>query len=180
MYWGPAEHFHWVHQWMKVNKCGSVDKTWIGHNNLSSLKFPKVWATSHGRFLWNLGSLSHPPRFSLEWNPQLSGVASSQIHRLPPGRTQLSFWDGFLGSPRHGNKNEDVFQALSWNRNYGTFSGGLKKRWNCAFLEGNLSGRYFLGIFLEGNFFWLALFGALVFREGHGNVSTLVMMTLLV
>ena len=51
---GPAEHFHWVHQWMQVNKCGSFDKTWIGHN-LYPLR-------SHGRFLWNLGSLSHPPR----------------------------------------------------------------------------------------------------------------------
>ena len=41
-----------------------------------------------------------------------------------------------------------------------------------AFLEGNLSGRYFLGILLEGNFFCLALFGVLVFREGQRNVST--------
>ena len=38
MYWGPAEHFHWLHQWMKVNKRGSFDKTWIGHNNLYPLK----------------------------------------------------------------------------------------------------------------------------------------------
>ena len=59
------------------------------------------------------------------------------------------------------------------------FQAGLK-RMELRFLGGEFEWKIFPGNFPRRKLLLVSLIGALVFREGHGNVSTLVMMTLLV